>query len=217
MRFRLGDLSEAAQSLPQEEGWHRVRGPGSRLGYVLAGVIGLALLCGLIGGLSAVSLLALHGANVEPGQSHTPWAVVVLILLLYIPAHELLHALWHPRFGFTPRTIVAVWPARLRFGVYYEGRMSRTRWLLMRATPFAALCLLPAGLLGWSTIGNGGLGPQVETCLQVLLLVNAIGSGGDILAMVLVWFQIPHAAQLCFHGGRAYWRPESAIDVNAAP
>jgi hypothetical protein len=179
MRFRLGDLSEAAPSLPQENGWHRVRGPGSRLGYVLAGVMGLALLCGLIGGLGTVSLLATPAEKVEPSQADTPWAAVVLILLLYIPAHELLHALWHPRFGFTPRTVVAVWPARLRFGVYYEGCMSRTRWLLMRATPFAALFLLPAGLLAWSTIGNGGLGLKVETCLQVLLLVNAIGSGGD--------------------------------------
>jgi hypothetical protein len=43
--------------------------------------------------------------------------------------------------------------------------------------------------------------------LFVLLVVNTLGSGGDILAAWLVLGQVPASGRLCFRAGRAYWQP----------
>jgi hypothetical protein len=37
-------------------------------------------------------------------------------------------------------------------------------------------------------------------------LVNGIGSGGDVIAVIWVLFQVPQKATICFSGGKAYWR-----------
>jgi hypothetical protein len=132
---------------------------------------------------------------------------MLIVLALFIPLHELLHLLGQPEWGRSSRSVVAVWPAKLRFGVYYEGCMSRRRWLGMRLAPLILLSVLPACVLAllprhlWS--------PEVDIGLQVLMVVNALGSGGDIVAAILVLAQVPPTACLCFQAGRAYWRPES--------
>ena len=52
--------------------------------------------------------------------------------------------------GLSGRSSIVVWLARLRVGSYYEGDLSRSRWLAMRAAPFLLLSLAPAFfLLGW--------------------------------------------------------------------
>jgi len=78
----------------------------------------------------------------------TPWGAVIVALLLFIPLHELLHAAWHPQWGLSPQTVLVAWPAKLCFGVYYEGCMAQRRWLLVRFAPLLFLSVLPAGLLG---------------------------------------------------------------------
>ena len=44
-----------------------------------------------------------------------------------------------------------------------------------------------------------------------MMLVNALGSGGDAVAAVIVLRQVPALAALCFHNGRAYWRPAKQL------
>lgn len=134
----------------------------------------------------------------------TPWGAVIAALLLFIPLHELLHAAWHPELGKSTQTVLIVWPAKLRFGVYYDGCMSRRRWLLMRLAPLAFLSVGPVGLLTLFQYVPVPFG--LEVFLQVLMLVNGIGSGGDLVAVVWVLFQVPSGAQICFRGGKAYWR-----------
>ena len=51
------------------------------------------------------------------------------------------------------------------------------------------------------------LSAELEIGLQVLMVVNTLGSGGDILAALLVLAQVPASGQLCFREGRAYWQP----------
>jgi hypothetical protein len=128
-----------------------------------------------------------------------------LALLLYIPLHELLHAIWHPQLGLSPQTVMIIWPRKLRFGVYYEGCMTRRRWLIMRLAPFIVLVVIPAGLL--TLFHYVPVTFALETFLQVLMLVNGIGSGGDLVAVIWVLRQVHSGAQICFCGGKAYWRP----------
>jgi hypothetical protein len=126
-------------------------------------------------------------------------------LLLFIPLHELLHAVWHPQLGLSCRTVLVIWPRKLRFGVYFKGCMTRRRWLVMRLAPLVVLSVIPAVLL---TLFYGyPVSYALEVFLQVLLLVNGIGSGGDIVAVIWVLRQVPSESQICFYGGKAYWRP----------
>ena len=42
--------------------------------------------------------------------------------------------------------------------------------------------------------------------MEVLMVVNGLGSGADVMALGLVLFQVPHTALMCFREGRAYWK-----------
>lgn len=208
MRIQLGNLPQDQGESPVGEGWHRIHSPGSRLGYLLAGLIGLVfpnLFC-----LWLATVSVLHGGSgggEEATSTATPWGAVVLALLLFIPLHELLHAIWHPRQGMSAQTVMVIWPAKLRFGVYYEGCMTRSRWLAMRTAPLMVLSAMPVALLTVLLFVPGAFG--LEIFLQVMMLVNGIGSGGDLVAVLWVLSQVPPKAQICFCGGKAYWRSVS--------
>jgi hypothetical protein len=131
---------------------------------------------------------------------------LLLVIPLGIAAHELLHALLHPGFGLTDSTELFLNWRTLRFAVYYEGRIPRSRWVAMRLFPMAVLTLLPLAVFlasiyqpthGW------------ETYLIVLILINTIGSGADLAAAAIVLRQVPQGGVLNFHRGRAYWLPET--------
>lgn len=208
MRLHFGDLPAAAEPRPAPEGWHRIRSPGSGLGYLLAGIAGFVFPLLLILGLSILSLLVQPVESAAtPVDAGTPWIAVILALLLFIPLHELSHALWHPDRGSSSRTALVLWPAKLRFGVYYEGCMTRRRWLAMRLAPLFLLSVLPAVLLAlfyWLPVAY-----PLQVFFEVLLLVNGIGSGGDIIAAIWVLRQVPAGAGICFADGKAYWRAPS--------
>lgn len=203
MRVHIGELPKAEETSPQMGDWRAIRSPGATLGYALAAVGGLFLLGGLCGGLSLFSLL-IGDNGVTTAGVNASWVVVLVVLVVYIPLHELLHLLGQPGWGRSNRSVVVVWPARLRFGVYYEGCMPRRQWLAMRLAPLIVLSVLPAGLLALSHVRP--LTAELDIGLQILLLVNTLGSGGDLVAAVLVLAQVPATGQLCFREGRAYWR-----------
>ena len=209
MRFRFGNIPGEQTDPPVEQGLTRIHSPSSRLGYLLAGLVGLALPAVLFVCFVAVSLLSLrNGPGDAPVDAAvdmpTPWGAVILALLLFIPFHELTHAVLHPGFGLSPQTVMVIWPTKLRFGVYYEGCMTRRRWLLMRLAPLACLSVVPILLL---TLFRVVLLPfPLEIFWQVLTLVNFVGSGGDLIAVAWVLFQVPARSQICFCGGKAYWR-----------
>ena len=75
----------------------------------------------------------------------------------------------------------------------------------MRLAPVVLLSVLPACLL--ALLQAQPVTPDLEVGLTVLMAVNALGSGGDVIAAVLVVAQVPPGACLCFRAGRAYWRP----------
>ena len=214
MRLQIGDLFKGQGGRPEAEGWHRIHSPSSRLGCLLAGLAGFLFPTALFLWLIVMSLLALPRGADAPADLSTPWGAVAWALLLYIPMHELLHAVWHPQQGLSPQTIAIVWPAKLRFGVYYEGCMTRRRWLVMRMAPFVALSVVPAGVLAVLQYVSAPLAVQVF--LQVLMLVNGIGSGGDIVALMWVCAQVPASSQICTLGGKAYWRRLARVDQGMA-
>jgi Putative zincin peptidase len=207
MRIHFGNIPPIADAQPEAEGLHPIRGPRASAAYLLAGLAGFLLLCGPVMGLCLLSsLFAVPGTEAAPSPDPpAPWGAILLTLLLYIPVHELFHLICQPHLGFSDQSVLVIWPSRLRFGIYYDGCMSRTRWLLMRSAPLIALSLIPAVVL--AILQNSALDHALRTSLEVLLVVNGVGSGGDAVAMILVLRQVPSSAYLCFRGGRAYWQP----------
>ena len=110
--------------------------------------MGVLLLTVLVGGLILLALVSPAREQPSPDlEFPTPWGALILTLILFIPLHELLHLVWHRGGGRSPQSLVILWPAKLRVGVYYEGRMSCRRWSVMRAAPFLVLSLIPAVIL----------------------------------------------------------------------
>ena len=205
MRFSFGDHPSTLGPPSETNGWRSIRGPRPSAGYPLAAILGILLLTVLVGGLILLGLVSPTGGQASPDpDSHFPWGSLIFTLVLFIPLHELAHLIFHPGGGRSPQSMVMVWPARLRVGVYYEGRMSRRRWSVMRAAPFLVFALVPALILA-STRGIQ-MGPDLSVALQLLMLLNALGSGADALALILVLRQVPSRAQLWFRSGMAYLR-----------
>ncbi len=207
LRFHFGKLSWPEQESLTEAGWNRIQSPGSRVGYTLAVLAGVLIILLLFGWLIAVSLFASDNPVERTADlGNSPWGALILALLLFIPLHEIVHAISLPGYGLSPQTIVIIWPGKLRFGIYYEGCMSRSRWLMMRLTPFVCITTVTIGLL---TLFYFIPGPYVIIVfLQILFMLNGLGSGGDIIAVIWVLFQAPAKSWICFYRGKAYWRDE---------
>jgi hypothetical protein len=217
MKIHVGDMPEIPDFQPEMKGLQSIRGPKPSVSFLIAGLTGFFLLiCPIIALCQILSYFAIHNTETIQGSHPSPpWGAVFLTLLLYIPLHELMHLIWHPRQGLSDQSVLVLWPSKLRFGVYYEGCMSRTRWLIMRISPFVVLSLIPVSLL--SIFQNVPFNNFLQTSLEVLVVVNGVGSGGDVIAMLLVLFQVPHSAVMCFRGGRAYWRPISPKETPTSP
>jgi len=208
MRFHVGNVPGTGAGPSEADGWHRIHSPGSCAGYFLAGLAGILFFAVLFLWLIVVSFLTTPSPTGSVEET-APGIVVLLAVLLHVPLHELLHAAWHPRWGLSPQTVLVVWPARLHFGVYYDGCMTRRRWLAMRLAPLVFLSFLPAALLTVSHLAP--LPFAVQIFLQVVLLANSIGSGADLIAVLWVLRQVAPGGQICFVEGKAYWRRPSPV------
>lgn len=212
MQIHIGDVPDIGNFQPEAEGLHSIRGPRVSVSYLLAGLTGFLLLPVPIFGLGLILSYFGVPASLSPEPLPIPWAAIFMALLLCIPLHELSHLVCHPSFGISKQSILVIWPARLRFGVYYEGCMSRAHWLLMRIAPFVFLSFI---LISFSVVFQSNR--ALNTFFWVLAIANGVGSGGDVVAILLVLFQVPSSALLCFRGGRAYWQPIALAGNNASP
>lgn len=192
---------------PESQGLKPIRSPKGIFGNFIAQATGfILLLCPTLFLCMAASQIALNPSESQTVSLDTsPWTAMVLALLIYIPLHEGVHLLCQPGMGRGPNSMLIWMPAKLRFGVYYEGSMSRTRWLVMRLAPFVLLTLIPVCFL--AIVQNLPFYRFPMTMIEVITVVNGVGSGADVVAALVVLFQVPGSASIVFQGGRAYWKP----------
>jgi hypothetical protein len=170
--------------------------------------LGISILVGL--GLPIIPILLLSFEawlfpHVNTNQSETiPMWIIFPVLLVSILVHEFLHLLWHPGWGLSSRSLVLVWPLKLQFGVYYEGFMSRTRWLVMRLSPLVGLTLLPTLVL--LIVYCFEMSFFWQQFIVLVILVNSLGAGSDLVASVIVARQVPLGGEVGNWNGRACWR-----------
>ena len=108
---------------------------------IVAFPIGL-MICVVVGGIALFCLppgLRLNDRESVELFLLLPFLVIVIFL---IPVHELTHALFHPACGLSDKTIIGLWLSKGLFYAYYEGPMTRNRFLMVYAGPFVVLSLL---------------------------------------------------------------------------
>src|SRR5512135_3761820 len=132
MRLQMGEMAHQKDPSPPPEGWRAIESRILKGGYWLAALIGLAVMIGLWVALGIWESVVVHRSSVATAEmSRHPWLIMGLVLVLFAPLHEAIHLLGQPGWGFTERSVVVLWPAKLRFGVYYAGILTRRRWLAM--------------------------------------------------------------------------------------
>ncbi len=212
MRILVGPPSLAVSSGPPPAGWYLIRQPKPALGLVLSVLTGLALPVFPIALLGLEALL-LPRVEAGPTESIPPW-ILLPVLLVSVVAHEFLHLLFHPGWGVSSQSLVLVWPRRLQLGVYYEGFMTRTRWLAMRLSPLVGLTVLPTLLL--LVAYPYSMSFFWEQFVVLVILVNSLGAGGDLVASLIVARQVPRGGEVGNWNGRACWREGNAGESETA-
>jgi hypothetical protein len=205
MRIQLGGLPKKTADQEDPNAGKLIRQPGQRASAILAGLGGLGLL--LVSTaltIAAVSLLSNLKVTGFSSKEFIPSLGILIIILLTIIAHELSHALLHPGFGFTDSTVLFLDWKKLQFGVYYEGRIPRRRWIAMRLFPLFVLTVLPLAVFLVLFFQASSIW---DTFLIIMILTNSVGSGGDLAAVIIVMRQVPPDGELNFYRGKAYWLP----------
>ena len=184
------------------EGWSLIRQPKPRraLAAAIAAGLGLMVVPFLLVGVKSWLFPI---TDTRPYETIHAWTLVPVVLVS-VGLHELLHLLGHPNAGRSDRSQVLVWPRRLQIGVFYDGFMPRSRWLAMRLAPLFGLTILPAVVLLATYPLLIDFYWQQFTVL--VILVNSLGAGGDLVAALIVARQVPPNGEVGIWQGRACWR-----------
>ena len=208
MRVHWGAIPEAVDFHPEADGWSPIHEPSPVLLQFIAvplGVIVVGLLAGILHFIAPRGMCGNgSGSSLQSSEITVVFGSMMAVLVLFIPVHEIIHALIHPARGRTDKTIIGIWLSRLLFYAHYEGVLSRTRFLAVFAAPFVVLSLCPIPLIVLMDVW--GKWAAVEMSLTVLALVNALASAGDVLGMLLIAWQVPAAAVVRNRGWRTYWK-----------
>jgi hypothetical protein len=116
------------------------------------------------------------------------------VVIIFI--HELLHLIFVPGFLTSDKAFLGI----TYFGgfAYSEEVLSKARFILILLAPFVVISILLPGILGALNLLN----PLVK----FVILSSAMGSGVDMLTLVLVLIQVPAGAYLTCNGIRTYWK-----------
>jgi hypothetical protein len=168
--------------------WRQVREPGADVAQVFALVAGAGL---------AVATMVLWLVLVPFNPIRIDYAALLVALLLVLVLHETVHAVAFSSGSRRDRRVeIAV--RKYRPQLRYHGTLSRTHYLAVLLAPYAAISL---GTIGLSAMYGWGSGD-----LALISLVNALVSGGDLVAALLVWEQVPGGAIVRRQGDAVIWK-----------
>jgi hypothetical protein len=199
------------QNLPHEDpelsrrlladNWKRIKEPRRLATTILASIPFT-----LINGAASVGVMLPFYNPFTALAGEQPFSFTLAIdfrILFYIAGffvfallHEMIHAVLIPGFIKSEKTFWGITP----FGgfVATTEEISRMRFLLISIAPFGVLSILLPVILG----AAGLLTPY----LALIILVNAMGSGVDVLSMLLILFQTPPGSRIVANGFETYFR-----------
>lgn len=206
MRVQINPRSEARSSDPLPAGWRFIQQPKAALG------LGISVLTGVGLSFLPILLLSLEAwllPRAETSQTETiPFWIVFPVFLVSVLAHEALHLLWHPGWALSSQSLILIWPRKLLLGVHYKGFMPRNRWLAMRLSPLVGLTVLPTLVL--LILSPHGIDFFWQQFTVLVVFVNSLGAGGDLVASVIVARQVPRGGEVGTWNGRACWKRHKA-------
>lgn len=201
MRLQLGPIPEEEGFHPEAEGWLRVREPSTGL-LILSAVPVSIVMCLALLRLWTLILPAPLLLGVGSGFAFTIslWRLVAFIAALvgFSLLHEVMHTVPAILTGHWKDLVLGFWPKYLVPYVASTGSLSRNGQLLSGVLPLIALTAMPllvAALL-----------PRVAMWLALLSVVNVLGSGADLIMLVILSRQVPRAAVIRNHGYSTWWR-----------
>jgi hypothetical protein len=117
-----------------------------------------------------------------------------LIGLIFI--HELMHLVFIPDFLTSDKVFIGI----TYFGgfAYSEEILSKSKVTLILIAPFVVISILLPGILDVFNLLN----PLVK----LLILLNGMSSGADMLSLILILTQVPEDAYLTCNGMKTYWK-----------
>ena len=135
-----------------------------------------------------------------PGSLPIGWPSIsstLFVLVMLVLVHEALHLLAFPGAG-VANAIAGFWPAKGAAYVEYTLPIFRNRFVLVTLLP---MLVLSAGVLVAAV-----LGVRVSVPLQWASVLNAFGSGADLLVVYLVIQQSSSSALVLGSAQRLYTR-----------
>jgi hypothetical protein len=220
MKFHYGLPPDVTDFQPEQEGWHSIRELGP-IAMQLAAIPIVVLIVAIIGGLlllcfpheitpSYISFDPVPNSSAFDMPISFDLPVILLtmltIIILVIPIHELIHAFFHPGFGFSDKTIIGAWPTKALFYADYQDEMTRNRCLLVLVAPFIALSLIPIAILALSR-NLSFISPDLRIALAVFSLLAGVGTAGDFVICFFLLTQVPDSAMVRWKGWKTYWKP----------
>jgi len=196
MRFHLGAIPGSPDFVPAAP-WRSLRQPSSIwLEHLLALPIGI---------VATVTVAALWFL-VTPLRDITPATSLPVFLLWFAGfgvAHELSHALVHPKAGLSPHSILGFWPSRMSFYANYDREMSRNRLVAILLMPLLTISIVPLLVSAVIQVASGWV--------AFFSAFNFLCGCGDMLLAGLVLFQIPATAIVRFKSWRIFWREHDTL------
>jgi hypothetical protein len=134
--------------------------------------------------------------NVEDMLKYAlPFLVIAFVVIV---VHELIHLLFIPNFTKSDNTYIGL----TYYGgcVYTKDVLTKYRACLVYIAPFVFLSIILnviSGVLGLYNIQ-----------LMIFIILNSIGSSGEILEMILILLQVPKGAKIVTNGMRTYFRAD---------
>jgi hypothetical protein len=207
MRFHLGAVPDDPDFHPEAEGWFPIREPGPWMIQLIA--VPFVFVLAFI----SIGLLYLVFPRELFSREHLPASLLcapmwIWMMFLLIPVHEFLHAVCQPGWGFSSKSVIGVWPAKVLAYAHYEGAMSRNRFLLTLAMPYIILGLIPVPIIAVSQIF--GLAALPVLALAYLSMIGSVFACGDAVGFCVILSQIPSSAIVRNKGWKTYWKPENS-------
>jgi hypothetical protein len=198
LRFHLGPVPEDPDFDPEAEGWVRLGEP--RPSALLLAAIPLGI---VMGGLAALVWSPLVPLEVPRAAFSLTISLPGLLAGLaalagFIALHESLHALPTLVAGSPDAVTVGFWPRHLAPYVSYAGALSRETQLLSGVAPFVLLTVLPVAV--------AIVAPASAQLMRALSVLNALGSGADLIMLGLIMRQVPRRAAVRNQGFSTWWR-----------
>jgi hypothetical protein len=177
---------------PYDAAWRQVHDIAADVGQVFSVIAG-AVLC--------IAAFALWILAVPFHPVRIDYATLIIAAAIVLFFHELAHAATFTWGRDRGRRVEVVWQ-KYRPHLRYHGAVSRARYIAVLLAPLFAITLLPVVASVALSLRSGDL--------VVISLMNALVSGGDILAAALVLLQVPANGIVQRRGDCVIWKAVQA-------